>query len=139
MNPMKITKEEFDTAAAKEIAYFNEKTSLKTQITAHIFKNYPAVKQASDTADKMYYETVLKAGGFENLEAAIMELLMRANSANETLSDLVKGYDDDIAFSLSRLVKVANRVSWTQNCKKAYFNAKTSGKDLVLIPFPKSL
>jgi len=134
IDPRNITPEEFTASKEAEKAYFDSKTSLKAQITNHIFSKYPAAKQASDTADKMYFETVLKADGFPKLEITIQTILRDIALSSKTLAESLEEFPEETHLPLSRLVKVANRVVWVQHCKAAYFKAKQDNASTITFP-----
>ena len=88
----------------------------KQLIEKHIYAHYPQSKQASDVADKNYYETMLKAKGVKNLEADIVSRAKRFFEG-ESLENVVADVADADKEAYVQLLKVAIRVEWVQQCK----------------------
>ena len=121
----KITPEMIAEQKAKVQAQYELDTGNGSIITKYIHSKYPQPKQSSDIADKMYYETVLRASGVKELDKMILGLVSDYTShKTKKLSTVLKDVPEDIKFAVSRLVKVANRVIWVQACKKAYYEAQ---------------
>ncbi|WP_294948234.1 hypothetical protein [Sulfurivirga sp.] len=96
----------------------------------HILRHYPQTKQASDTADKMYFETVMRASGtYPSLDADITQAVAdyytaRASGTPKTPAELAAALaqpGDEAA--IEQLIKVGIRVKWVQDCKVAYREA----------------
>jgi len=82
-----------------------------------IYSRYPQGKQNSDLADKIYYETILKVDGIENLEADIATRV-RNFFAGSSFDKVVEDVNEENKHAYSQLVKVGIRTTWVQLCKK---------------------
>ena len=98
-----------------EIIY--EPYELAEITTSYILQYYPAIKQASDQADKEYFSTLLKAKGIENLEA---EIVVRVQDffKGTSLENLVEDIADEDKEAFIQLIKTGIRVTWVQMCKQ---------------------
>ena len=85
--------------------------------TSFIYKHYPQTKQNSDLADKLYYENVLKANGFENLEQTIVSKVIEFENG-KSFDELLADVDDANKEAIAQLLKVGIRVTWVQRCKE---------------------
>ena len=102
--------------------------TLSKTLTESIYLYYPQAKQNSDLADKMYFETTLKASGsYSTLEALIAKAVAdfyTAQAAGKPVTTaslatpLAKVAGDEIG--IEQLIKVGIRVKWVQDCKAAY-------------------
>ena len=81
-----------------------------------ILQHYPTTKQQSDSADKEYFSTLLKANGAENLETDIVARVQNF-FAGQTLDEVVEDVPDENKEAYLQLIKVAIRVTWVQDCK----------------------
>jgi len=81
-----------------------------------ILQHYPQIKQQSDSADKEYFTTLLKANGVQNLEADIVARVQNF-FAGKTLDEVVEDVPDENKEAYIQLVKVGIRVTWVQQCK----------------------
>ena len=97
------------------IIVYSEK-ELKIQITNYIYQHYPQTKQNSDLADKLYYENVLKAGGFENLEQIVVKKVLEFENG-KNLDELLEDVASENKTAMKQLLKVGIRVAWVQKCK----------------------
>lgn len=86
--------------------------------TDYILQHYPQIKQQSDIADKMYFETVLKAGGVSDLEVDIATRVGQLHSG-KSLDEVTSDVSQKSKVAYIQLIKVGIRVSWVQACKKA--------------------
>ncbi|NPA64846.1 MAG: hypothetical protein GXO16_07715 [Epsilonproteobacteria bacterium] len=100
----------------EEIAIVFSEKELKEMTEAYIYNFYPQVKQASDIADKNYYEMLLKAKGATNLEADIVARAERF-FGGESLESIISDVADTEKEAYEQLLKVAIRVKWVQDCK----------------------
>lgn len=82
-----------------------------------IYNHYPQTKQNSDLADKLYYENILKANGFENLEQTIVAKVVEFENG-KSFDELLSDVDDANKEAISQLLKVGIRVTWVQRCKE---------------------
>jgi len=106
---------EFKGFVIPELSKLTEVTD-NIQITNFIYKYYPQDKQNSDIADKMYYETVLRAKGFENLDLLVSDSV-KAYLEGTTIEELVADLDEEDKVPAEQLLKVGIRVTWVQMCK----------------------
>ena len=103
-------------------------SALRQQLELTIYDAYPQSKQNSDIADKMYYESQIKAGGgYPNLEKSITAAVIQfyaaqAADTGASPAQLAAGIaqSDDDQTSLEQLIKAGIRVTWVQDCKAAY-------------------
>ena len=112
-------------------AYEFEKEYISRQVEGHILRHYTQTKQSSDTADKMYFETTLKASGsYPDLEAKVTQAVADFYTAQaagtpkipaELAAPLAVAAGDEAA--LEQLIKVGIRIKWVQDCKAAYREA----------------
>lgn len=84
----------------------------------YILQHYPQIKQQSDIADKMYFETALKAGGVSDLEVDIAARVGQLHSG-KSLDEVTSDVSQESKVAYIQLIKVGIRVSWVQACKKA--------------------
>ena len=103
----------FDEAKIKVVLTKEEK---QKQITDYIYQYYPPVKQQSDTADKVYYETLLKSKGTTNLEADIVNRTTEFYNG-KSLEEVIADVDDGNKVAYEQLIKVAIRTKFVQDCK----------------------
>ena len=87
------------------------------KITSYIYNHYPQTKQNSDLADKLYYENILKANGFENLEQTIVAKVVEFENG-KSFDELLSDVNDANKEAISQLLKVGIRVTWVQKCKE---------------------
>jgi len=116
-------------AADYEVIYSVEE--LAQMVEQHIYSSYPQAKQNSDLADKMYFETTLKASSnYPTLEALIAKAVAdfyTAQAAGKPVTTaslatpLAKVAGDEIG--IEQLIKVGIRVKWVQDCKAAFATA----------------
>ena len=99
----------------------NWKKKLPERLERYILLSYNNTKQMSDLADKNYYETILRAKGY-NLD----KLLIKMNVKYEEFNDLYKTIYDFISSgeikdedfkAFEQLGKAMLRVKWVQECK----------------------
>ena len=107
----------------------------KRKMSMYIYSNYPQDKQGSDTSDKMYFETTLKAEGVQNLESLVVGKIKMVQDGN-TLVDAVADVDEVIRLGVTQLVKVGIRVAWVMACKAEYHLAVAEGREMNLPAFP---
>lgn len=88
----------------------------------YILSFYPAIKQQSDIADKVYFETVLKAVGISNLEADIIKRVEDFYNG-KTLDEVISDVADENKEAYLQLIKVGVRVNWVQRCKEVLRDA----------------
>ena len=97
-------------------------------VTNYIYKHYPQTKQNSDLADKLYYENVLKAGGFENLEQVIVGKVVEFENG-KSFDELLSDVDEANKEAIAQLLKVGIRVTWVQRCKEELKKALTEDRE----------
>jgi len=110
--------------------------TLGDELSHMIYLNYPQEKQNSDLADKIYYETTLKAGDYAELEKDIIgraEKILGGNTLDEVLADVADKDKDGVA----QLVKAAVRVTWVVKCKEVYKKAVAEDIEPQYPAFPK--
>ena len=105
------------------------------EIENFIYSKYPQAKQNSDLADKIYYETLLKAKGVENLEADITKRV-KDFFAGSTLDDVVADVADENKVAYTQLIKVGIRTTWVQLCKDELKKAIAENREPVYPDFP---
>ena len=109
----------------------NSADEMGRMVERHILRHYPQTKQASDTADKMYFETVMRASGaYPSLDADITQAVADYYTAQasgtpktpaELAGSLAASAGDEVG--LEQLIKVSIRIKWVQDCKAAYHAA----------------
>ena len=89
-----------------------------SDINTYIYLYYSQAKQNSDLADKLYYENILKANGFENLEQTIVLKVASFFEEGKSVEALVADISDEDKTAIEQLLKVGIRVTWVQRCKE---------------------
>ena len=84
--------------------------------TKYIYSYYPQSKQNSDLADKIYYETFLKAKGYTDIEAKLVQAVEDFYNG-KTIDEIVANENDDDKEAIIQLLKVGIRVTWVQMVK----------------------
>lgn len=105
-------------------------------IQQYIYMHYPQDKQNSDLADKVYFENILKASGFNELEKTVVEKVInfkKGTSLNELLSDV----EDANKEAIGQLIKVGIRVDWVQMCKAELRASILAKKEAKYPEFPE--
>ena len=103
----------------EELRKLEEQEKLQAKYNScknYIYHHYPQEKQASDIADKVYYETLLRAKGINNLEQDIVNRtteFYNGKSLEEVIADVAD--EDKVAYE--QLLKVAIRAKFVQDCK----------------------
>ena len=87
-----------------------------SDINTYIYLYYSQAKQNSDLADKLYYENILKANGFENLEQTIVTKVVEFENG-KSFDALLSDVEDANKEAIAQLLKVGIRVAWVQRCK----------------------
>ena len=105
------------------------------ELTNYIYSEYPQAKQNSDIADKVYYESLLKAKGIENLEADIVARVERYYRG-ESLDDILSDVADEDKSAYEQLIKVGIRVTWVQMCKNELKSAIEEQKEPEFPKYP---
>jgi hypothetical protein len=118
--------------AAKAAA---EKAKMYDGCAAYIDEHYPQTKQNSDLADKLYYENLLKAAGYENLEQTIVTKVGEFYGG-ATLDALLGDIEDENQTAIEQLIKVGIRVAWVQRCKAELAAALTESRDPAYPEYP---
>ena len=98
------------------------------QIESHIYNVYPQSKQNSDLADKLYYESLLKAKGIKNPEAEIKARVDRFFSG-ETLEAITQDVPTEVREAYLQLIKTFIRITWVQLCKSELKKAIAEGRE----------
>ena len=125
-----------DTGLSKEeIKIVYSIDELNKIITDYIFKYYPPVKQQSDIADKVYYETLLRAKGINNLEQDIVNRTTRFYNG-ETIEEVIADVDDEDKVAYEQLLKVAIRTKFVQDCKLELKKAIDENKEIEYPKYP---
>ena len=101
----------------------------------YIYKYYPQEKQASDIADKVYYETLLRAKGINNLEQDIVNRTTRFYNG-ETIEEIIADVDDEDKVAYEQLLKVAIRTKFVQDCKLELKKAIDENKEIEYPKYP---
>jgi len=104
-------------------------------LTEYIYTYYPPVKQQSDIADKVYYETLLKAKGITNLEQDIVNRTTRFYNG-ETIEEIIADVDDEDKVAYEQLIKVAIRTKFVQDCKLELKKAIDENKEIEYPKYP---
>jgi len=112
-------------------------SALDKEIENHIHNHYPQTKQNSDLADKLYYENILKANGFKNLEQVIVSKVVEFYENNKSIDELLSDVDDANKEAISQLLKVGIRVTWVQRCKEEFKKSIAEDREPSYPPFPK--
>ena len=89
------------------------------QVENYIYNYYPPIKQQSDVSDKVYYETLLKAKNYKDIELQLVnavEDFLKGKTIDNILNDNNVA-DEDIE-PITQLLKLGIRVTWVINCKK---------------------
>jgi len=118
------------------VVYSYTSDEYSSAIETHIYSNYPQSKQSSDTADKMYFETILSASGVENLEAIVVSKIKMIQDDGKTVEEAVADLVEEMKLGVSQLVKVGIRVAWVMACKAEYHLAVAEGREMNLPAFP---
>jgi hypothetical protein len=84
-------------------------------IENHIYANYPQKKQAQDEKWVSSYTTKLKAGGVENLEVKVVQMITSFFSGS-TLEECLSGVNKEQKPLFEKLVKVGIRTEWAELC-----------------------
>ncbi len=108
---LNISKEELERL--KKEHEINQK---KAFCAEYIYSKYPQVKQNSDLADKLYYETLIKTSGVKDLEADIVKRVENFYEG-KSVKDVILDVDSKHKEAYIQLVKVGIRVAWVQRCK----------------------
>jgi len=134
-NAQKHSSSEIDDINIEEEKKKTDAYLYKRKMSMYIYSNYPQDKQGSDTSDKMYFETTLKAEGVQNLESLVVGKIKMVQDGN-TLVDAVADVDEVIRLGVTQLVKVGIRVAWVMACKAEYHLAVAEGREMNLPAFP---
>ena len=100
-----------------------------------IYSKYPQGKQASDSADKEYFSTLLKAKGIQNLEATIA-VKIQDFFKGVALENLVEDIADENKEAYIQLIKVGTRVTWVQMCKQELKKAIAENREPEFPEYP---
>jgi len=89
------------------------------ELKNYIYTFYPPVKQQSDVSDKVYFETLLKAKNYKNIELQLVNAVtefLQGKTFDEILTEN-KVADVDKG-PILQLLKLSIRTTWVINCKK---------------------
>ena len=89
------------------------------EIENYIYLYYPPVKQQSDVSDKVYYETLLKAKNYKDIELQLVNAVtefLQGKTFDEILTE--NNVADEDKEPILQLLKLGIRVAWVINCKK---------------------
>ena len=121
--------------------------------SAYIYQYYPAEKQAQDEKWASNYSTKLKAAGVKDLEAVILMILAESQTKpmQETVEAAVKRLSKKILKKiqtvsetdpqtyatqmLTKLVKIAMRNAWVEQCVAESKLAVAEGREVELPEF----
>ena len=100
----------------------------KKELGKFIYSQYDPMKQASDIADKNFYQTELIAKGIQNLD---IKVVSRVGDffGGVPFDELLKGISDANERAFEQLLKAAIRITWVQNCKRILRNAIKNGDE----------
>jgi len=112
----------------KELKQQEKINNLYKDCSNYIYKHYPQEKQSSDLADKIFYENVLKAGGYQNLETDVVSFVINFKNG-KSIEDILKDVEDKQKEGVEQLIKVGIRVDWVQQCKKELKEALKEGRE----------
>lgn len=114
-----------------------EWTKVKHSELQHlIYDKYPQAKQGSDLADKMYYETELKASGAVDLEKTVYNVIVDVVTGTPFADALAK-VDENVRQGVGQLVKTGLRIKWIQDCKLVLKEALTTLTEPTYPTFPE--
>jgi len=89
------------------------------ELENYIYTFYPPVKQQSDVSDKVYFETLLKAKNYKNIELQLVNAVtefLQGKTFEEILTE--NKITDEDKEPILQLLKLGIRVTWVINCKK---------------------
>jgi len=115
-------------AKIKEIKEQEKINNLYKDCSNYIYKYYPQEKQSSDLADKIFFENILKADGYKNLEKDIVSFVVDFRNG-KNIKDILKNIEDKYKEGIEQLIKVGIRVDWVQQCKKELKDALKEGRE----------
>ena len=109
----------------------------RVKLSSYIYSKYSQTKQNSDLADKIYYETVLKAKGYSDLEQQLVNSVIAflgGDSIDKILDD--NDVPDEDRMSVTQLLKLGIRVTWVQRCKGELYTAIADNREPDYMEYP---
>ena len=104
-------------------------------IEEHIYSYYSEKKQAQDSKWVDSYSTKLKADGVTDLEAKVVTMT-KAFFNGSTLDEILADVDDTQKPYFKKLVKVAIRTQWAEDCINEGKKAIDEDREPVYTDFP---
>jgi len=105
------------TAKVAELDIEDYITEQHIKLSDYIYFYYSPVKQSSDLADKVYFETILNAQAYPDLNLTIMNKTVLFYEGTP-LQTLLEDVATDYVVAIEQLLKAAIRVTWVQHCKQ---------------------
>ena len=142
---------QFDQDEYKSL-YESEKLQ---KLSAHIYSKYPQEKQAQDERWVSSFSTKLKAADIHNLESVVVGVVLDLanNTLEQSVKNVVAGLSDDvinkinkpnktqrkqfITDALTKLVKIALRSEWLEDCITEGKTAIEENREPVYAVFPE--
>ena len=124
------------TSALEEVGVIRDAYLKDKACQDWILTYYPLEKQNSDNTDKAFWEPILKAQGYNNLDATVVGYIKRFVYNNESFSTIMADEPDATRVSVGQLVKTGIRLNWVIDCKYELAAAKAESRALNLPPFP---
>jgi len=101
-----------------------------------ILTNYPLAKQNSDNTDKSFWEPILKAQGYVDLDKTVVGYIQSFVYTGTKYSDIMLNESEATREQVGQLVKCGIRLNWVIDCKQALMVSKKDGTPLTLPDYP---